>query len=646
MCRRPALPILGSGCRRPAPSTKQGGTARHGDTATRRRDGTGCGDGARDAAAVNVFVSYRRNDSVVHARLLAGELARRWGDEAVFMDIEDIAYGGDFVRAIDEHLAGCDAVVAVIGPRWTATLRERAGGDDYVRHELAQAYALGKRVVPVLVGGAVPPSADVLPPGLAALATANMLVLDERHLLAHVNALLEALQGESFEQVASRLQQRVRSAHRMQLAGAAAALVMFFAAWTALFEYFGLDTRAATLTMRLGGLGDGAPAWSGQVVVVGIDAASERSLGRTFDAGWRREHAQLVGRAVRAGARAVAFDLFFVDPRDDADAAFEAALRAARQAGMAVVLGAEALRGDGTPELLPRFAAAASWGIACTGERFGAARSMVAAVEQAGAGADAGASANAGASAGAPQQRLLPSLALAAFSGGGAVEAIDGRARDVRVRLPARSVSADVGYSFTETVRGEQPACAALARGDRVAAQLLDPAALPDLAAPPRRWSYAELLAADDATLRSALQGRILLVGLQLANRDEKTVAGDGGRRFGVELIAAQLDALLHARAIRPLGPAGDFATLLAAGMAGAAARRTAAGWTAPWRRWLLAAAVAFAFVVLAALLYRWRQLLLAVPYALVAIALAWWAMRALETGWPWRGSVRRRLGS
>ena len=480
----------------------------------------------RGWAPVNVFVSYRRNDSVVHARLLAGELARRWGDEAVFMDIEDIPYGGDFLRAIDEHLAACEAVVAVIGPRWTETLRERAGGDDYVRHELAQAYALGRRVVPVLVGGAAPPPAEALPKALAPLATANMLVLDERYLLAHVNALLEALQGESFEKVASRLQQRVRSAHRMQFAGAAAALVMFFAAWTALFEYFGLDTRAATLTMRLGGLGGGAPAWSGQVVVAGIDEASERRLGRSFDAGWRREHAQLVDRAVRAGARAVAFDLFFVEPRDDGvDAAFEAALREARQAGVAVVLGVEALHGDGMPELLPRFAAVAPWGIACAGERFGAARSMVAAVAHGGGG-----DADRQAAQPSPPPLLLPSLALAAFSGGGAVEAIDGSRREVRVRLPARSVSADVGYSIGESLHGEQPDCAALARGDRVASQLLDPAALPELAAPPRRWSYGELLAADDAALRSALQGRILLVGLQLANRDEKTVAG-GGRR-------------------------------------------------------------------------------------------------------------------
>ena len=575
---------------------------------------------------MNVFISYRRNDSVVHARLLHGELAARWGEGDVFMDIGDIPYGGDFVRAIDEHLARCDAVVAVIGPRWIETLRERLGGDDYVRHELARAYALGKRVVPVLVGGAAPPPAAALPNDLAPLAGSNMLALDERFLLPHVNALLEALQGETFEHVAARLQRGVRSAYRMQFAGVAAALVMFFAAWTALFDYFGIDTRVATLTMWLGRVG-AVDAWSGQVVVAGIDAASERSLGRPFDAGWRREHAQVLDRAVRAGARGVAFDLFFATPGDAAaDAAFESALRGARQAGVAVALGVEAMQADGrTPVLLPRFAANAAWGIACTGERLGVARSMLLAVEH------------------GPQR--LPSLALAAFSGGGAVEAVDAAAREIRVRVPRDERSVDVGFSLAETVRSEQAACPALLRGDRVATQWLDPAALPDLAAPPRRLSYAGLLSADDAALRSALRGRTLLVGLQLANQDEKTVASrpGGTRRFGVELIAAQLDALLRASAIRPLGPWGDFFTLLACGLAGAAARRAAAPWAAGWRRALLALGLALAFVAASALLYGWRQVLVAVPYGLGAMALGWWAMRALETGWPWRADLRGR---
>ena len=575
---------------------------------------------------MNVFVSYRRNDSTVHARLIAAELGRRFGDDAVFMDIEDIPYGGDFAAAIDAQLARCEAVVAVIGPRWAATLRERLGEEDYVRHELARAYALGRRVVPVLVGGAAPPPADALPPGLAPLATTNMLVLDERYLLAHVNALLEALQGESFERVAGRLAGRVRTARRMNLAAAAAALAMFFAAWTALFDFLGIDTRVATLTMRLGRLGAPAP-WSGQVVVAGIDDASGRRVGRPFDATWRGEHARLIGRAAGAGARVVAFDLFLATAgRPADDDALEAAIGAARRAGTTVVFGVADLGADGVPALLPRFAAAgASWGLACAGERLGAARSMLAAVDR--------------------DPRRLSSLALAAYSGGGAVEAIDAAAREVRVRVPRDERSVDVPYSHAETVRREHAGCPALGRGDRAALQLLDPAALPALDAPPRRWSYAALLDADDAVLRAALQGRILLVGVQLAGRDVKALPGvPGGRRerHGVELVAAQIDAMLRGTAIRPLGATGDFLTMLLAGFAGAAGQRAAAGWSAA-RRALLAAAIVLGFVALCALLYRTRLLLPAVPYGVVAIALAWWAMRLSEAGWPWRGAGRAR---
>ena len=127
----------------------------------------------------------------------------------------------------------------------------------------------------------------------------------------------------------------------------------------------------------------------------------------------------------------------------------------------------------------------------------------------------------------------------------------------------------------------------------------------------------------------------------------------DGGERFGVELIAAQIDALLRRQAdpagaprvIRPLGALGDSLTLLGCGLAGGAGRRAAAAWSAPWRRRLLAAGLALAFVALSAALYRWWQLLPAVPYGLGAMALAWWATRKLEDGPPWRGSLHRRTG-
>jgi len=149
---------------------------------------------------VRVFISYRRDDSMVAAALLYRELTSRPEFADAFMDIDDIGYGDDFVAAIDAALQQADVVLVVIGPKWAEMLQARLRGDDWVRHEVATALALraagaraGRsplRVVPVLIGGAVPPAAAALPADLAPLARLGMLAFDERALKASINSLL------------------------------------------------------------------------------------------------------------------------------------------------------------------------------------------------------------------------------------------------------------------------------------------------------------------------------------------------------------------------------------------------------------------------------------------------------------------------
>ena len=78
---------------------------------------------------MRVFISYRRDDSMVTAALLYRELAGRAEFADAFMDIDDIGYGDDFVAAIDKALHDAEVVV-VIGPRWTEMLQARLRGDD------------------------------------------------------------------------------------------------------------------------------------------------------------------------------------------------------------------------------------------------------------------------------------------------------------------------------------------------------------------------------------------------------------------------------------------------------------------------------------------------------------------------------------
>src|SRR5258705_10190325 len=295
---------------------------------------------------MKVFISYRRDDSIIHARLIHNELASRFGEADVFMDIDDIDYGDDFAQKINQRLDAADVVVAVIGPQWADMLVRRAHGDDYVRHELARSLARGKRIVPVLIGDAPPPDAS-LPPDLAGLRMLNCLRVEERSLKAHLNELIEAVRGESFEdEIVER-----RGLRRARWLGAGLGLATFFAAWLALLDFAGLDTRFASATMWMSQIGE-APPWSGEVVIVAIDEATQQRVGRPFDASWRLEHARLIERLASAGAKTIAFDLY-VEKEGTAgsDDALEAAIRSALPTTFVFVV--RSMEGN-RPMLLPR----------------------------------------------------------------------------------------------------------------------------------------------------------------------------------------------------------------------------------------------------------------------------------------------------
>jgi hypothetical protein len=122
-----------------------------------------------------IFISYRREDSAGHAGRLFDRLKAQFGAERVFMDVEGIAPGADFVQAIQRAVAACDVVLALIGPDWIGCTDERGQrrldeADDFVRLEIASALREGKTVIPVLVHGASMPDEDALPHELRALA--------------------------------------------------------------------------------------------------------------------------------------------------------------------------------------------------------------------------------------------------------------------------------------------------------------------------------------------------------------------------------------------------------------------------------------------------------------------------------------------
>lgn len=146
---------------------------------------------------MNVFISYRRVDTVVYARLVRDGLERRLGDQGgVFMDTGSIRVGEDWRLAIDRALHDADTVVVMIGPRWL-TVQDAASGmrridkeDDWVRNEIRHALDGGKRVVPVIVGGAPWPEADILPEAIRGLHRPQPVVIDDARLEADLDRCL------------------------------------------------------------------------------------------------------------------------------------------------------------------------------------------------------------------------------------------------------------------------------------------------------------------------------------------------------------------------------------------------------------------------------------------------------------------------
>lgn len=145
-----------------------------------------------------VFISYRREDAEGQAGRLFDDLTTQFGADSVFMDVAGIEPGRDFRRAIDEQVATCGVLLAVIGKNWLDAADEQGRRRlddplDFVRLETASALKRDITVIPVLVRGAVMPRPEQLPPDLKELAYRNAVELTHARWDSDVQVLIKAL---------------------------------------------------------------------------------------------------------------------------------------------------------------------------------------------------------------------------------------------------------------------------------------------------------------------------------------------------------------------------------------------------------------------------------------------------------------------
>ncbi|MFF4171333.1 toll/interleukin-1 receptor domain-containing protein [Streptomyces sp. NPDC001744] len=146
----------------------------------------------------DVFVNYRTGDEETAAAMIARELSRRFGPERIFFASDSIEAGRRFPAELARALEECEALLAVIGPRW-AEVRGADGRpaleaeQDWTRREIRTALDRGDLVVPVLVGRATRIDPAVLPEDLRELADCQYRRFDHRNAAADLAALGDAL---------------------------------------------------------------------------------------------------------------------------------------------------------------------------------------------------------------------------------------------------------------------------------------------------------------------------------------------------------------------------------------------------------------------------------------------------------------------
>ncbi len=145
-----------------------------------------------------IFICYRREDSVAYAGRLFDHLSDQFAGEQIFMDIDTMKVGFDFVSQLEIAVAGCDVLIVVIGKNWlTATNDEGKrlldDPEDFVRIEIKTALERNIPVVPLLVGGAVVPKGSDLPNEIAHLSRRHGVEISDIRFRTDVSRFVESI---------------------------------------------------------------------------------------------------------------------------------------------------------------------------------------------------------------------------------------------------------------------------------------------------------------------------------------------------------------------------------------------------------------------------------------------------------------------
>jgi hypothetical protein len=145
-----------------------------------------------------IFLSYRRDDSAGQTGRLRDILVEELGDDCVFLDVDNIPLGTNFVEKLTQEVSSCAFLLVVIGSQWLS-LRDASGKrrvdnpSDAVRIEVVTALQGNISVVPILLDGTEMPPADSLPEDMKALVVHHGIEINHTTFRPDVDRLVRGL---------------------------------------------------------------------------------------------------------------------------------------------------------------------------------------------------------------------------------------------------------------------------------------------------------------------------------------------------------------------------------------------------------------------------------------------------------------------
>ena len=144
-------------------------------------------------------MSYRRDDTQAYTGRLHDSLVRHINPKRLFMDLDKIRGGINFMDAINSAIDSAQVMIVVIGPKWLSIAYENSpprilDPNDFVHQEVALGLKRSIHVLPVLVGGAKMPDRAELPDGLKRLADFQAREITDSRWKHDVSQLIEDLE--------------------------------------------------------------------------------------------------------------------------------------------------------------------------------------------------------------------------------------------------------------------------------------------------------------------------------------------------------------------------------------------------------------------------------------------------------------------